>query len=90
MTLINSLDVSPRMQSLAEFNSADDSTLFNQTVIAHVLDCSTATMERDRWSGGGIPYIKINRLVRYRKADVLEWLGQFCTQNSTSFQGGVA
>ena len=90
MTTINSLDVSPRMQFLAEFNSADDSTLFNQTVIAHVLDCSTATMERDRWSGGGIPYIKINRLVRYRKADVLEWLGQFCTQKSTSFQGGVA
>ena len=84
MTIINSLDVSPRMQSLAEFNSADDSTLFNQTVIAHVLDCSTATMERDRWSGGGIPYIKINRLVRYRKADVLEWLGQFCPQSSTS------
>jgi hypothetical protein len=73
-----------RTQSLAEFNSADDSTLFNQIVIAHVLDCSTSTMERDRWSGGGIPYIKINRLVRYRKADVLEWLGQFCPQSSTS------
>jgi hypothetical protein len=81
------MKIQNRMESLAEFNSADDSTLFNQTVIAHVLDCSTATMERDRWSGGGIPYIKINRLVRYRKADVLEWLGQFCTQNSTSFQG---
>ena len=77
-----------RTQSLAEFNSADDSTLFNQIVIAHVLDCSTATMERDRWSGGGIPYIKINRLVRYRKADVLEWLGRFYVQNSTS--DGVA
>ena len=79
-----------RMESLAEFNSADDSTLFNQIVIAHVLDCSTATMERDRWLGGGIPYIKINRLVRYRKSDVLEWLGRFYVQNSTSFQGGVA
>ena len=90
MTTINSLDVSPRMQFLAEFNSADDSTLFNQTVIAHVLDCSTATMERDRWLGGGIPYIKINRLVRYRKADVLKWLSQFRAQKSTSFQGGVA
>ena len=90
MTTINSLDVSPRMQFLAEFNSADDPTLFNQTVIAHVLDCSTATMERDRWLGGGIPYIKINRLVRYRKADVLKWLSQFRAQKSTSFQGGVA
>ena len=81
--------VSSRMKSLTEFNSADDSTLFNQTVIAHVLDCSTATMERDRWLGGGIPYIKINRLVRYRKSDVLAWLAQFIPQNSTSFQGGV-
>lgn len=70
--------------SLAEFDSAPEQTLFNQRVIAHVRDCSVATMERDRWSGSGIPFIKINRAVKYRKADVLEWLDKCQLQNSTS------
>ncbi|HEY8095884.1 MAG TPA: helix-turn-helix domain-containing protein [Methylobacter sp.] len=73
-----------RTTSLAEFNGASDTTLFNQTTIAHVRDCSNATMERDRWAGGGIPFIKIGRSVKYRKSDVLQWLEQYQTQNSTS------
>ena len=73
-----------RDKSLSEFNSAPDTSLFNQTIIAHVRDCSTATMERDRWAGGGIKFIKINRSVKYRKSDVLAWLEQYQPQNSTS------
>jgi hypothetical protein len=73
-----------RDKSLAEFYSAPDTSLFNQIIVAHVRDCSTATMERDRWAGGGIPFIKIGRAVKYRKADVLEWLAQYQPQNSTS------
>jgi hypothetical protein len=73
-----------RNQSLAEFDSAPDSTLFNQVVIAHVRDCSIATLERDRWAGGGIPFIKIGRAVKYKKADVLRWLNQHQAQASTS------
>ncbi|MDD5322912.1 MAG: hypothetical protein PHD43_20320 [Methylococcales bacterium] len=73
-----------RDKSLAEFYSAPDTSLFNQIIIAHIRDCSTATMERDRWAGGGIPFIKIGRAVKYCKADVLEWLAQYQLQNSTS------
>ncbi len=73
-----------RDKSLAEFYSAPDTSLFNQIVVSHIRDCSTATMERDRWSGGGIPYIKIGRAVKYRKSDVLAWLAQYLAQNSTS------
>ena len=73
-----------RQKSLAEFNGAPDTTLFNQTVIAHVRDCSTATLERDRWAGGGIPFIKIGRAVKYRKADVLAWLDKHQPQQSTA------
>lgn len=73
-----------RTKALAEFNSAPDTTLFNQIVIAHVRECSTATLERDRWAGGGIPFIKIGRAVKYRKSDVLAWLAQYQPQNSTS------
>jgi len=73
-----------RITSINEFNGAPDTALFNQITIAHVRDCSKATMERDRWAGGGIPFIKIGRAVKYRKADVLAWLEQNQTQNSTS------
>ena len=62
--------IQDRTQALAEFYSTPETSLFNQIVVAHIRDCSTATMERDRWAGGGIPFIKIGRAVKYRKADV--------------------
>ncbi|MFA5924727.1 MAG: hypothetical protein WC856_26145 [Methylococcaceae bacterium] len=69
---------------LAVFYAAHCDTLFNQNTVAAVRNCSTATLERDRWAGGGIPFLKINRSVKYRKSDVLAWLAQYQTQNSTS------
>lgn len=78
------MSIQTRDKSLAEFYSAPETALFNQIIIAHVRDCSTATLERDRWAGGGIPFIKISRAVKYRKADVLAWLEQFQPQQSTS------
>ncbi len=56
--------IQDRTQALAEFYSAPDTSLFNQIVVAQIRDCSTATMERDRWAGGGIPFIKIGRAVK--------------------------
>jgi hypothetical protein len=73
-----------RTKALAEFDSAPDTSLFNQRTIASIRDCSTATLERDRWLGGGIPFIKINRTVKYRKFDVLIWLAKYQPQNSTA------
>jgi hypothetical protein len=78
-----------RTKALAEFDSAPDTSLFSQIVIAHVRDCSTATLERDRWTGSGIPFVKIGRSVKYRKADVLAWLAQHQPQNSTSGIAGT-
>ena len=73
-----------RTNALTEFYSAPETTLFNQVTVAYVRDCSTATLERDRWAGGGILFIKIGRSVKYRKADVLAWLAQYQPQSSTS------
>ena len=73
-----------RTDALAEFDNAPVTALFNQIAIAYVRDCSKATMERDRWAGGGIPYIKINRAVKYRKSDVLAWLNRYQTQAAYS------
>jgi hypothetical protein len=73
-----------RAEALAEFYGAPDTALFNQNVVALIRDVSKFTLERDRWAGGGIPFIKIGRSVKYRKSDVLEWLAQYQPQASTS------
>lgn len=46
-------------------------SLFTQHTLAAVLDCSTQLLERNRWEGKGVPYLKIGRKVLYRKSDVL-------------------
>ena len=39
--------------------------LVRQSVAARYLDVSEAKLERDRWAGGNIPYVKIGGAVRY-------------------------
>jgi len=73
-----------RIELLSEFDAAPASALFDQQAVAAVRGCSEATMERDRWAGGGVPFLKIGRLVRYRKSDVLAWLEDHPIRQSTS------
>lgn len=73
-----------RTELLEEFEAASLETLFHQRVPAAIRDCSEATMERDRWAGGGIPFVRIGRSIRYRKRDILGWLSQYSPQTSTS------
>jgi hypothetical protein len=42
-------------------------------------------MERSRWDGTGIPFVKIGRAVRYRKADILSYIKQQKICHSTSY-----
>jgi len=67
---------STRIDLINEFEIAPDATLFDQKTLAAVLDCSTQLLERNRWAGQGVPYIKIGRTVRYRKLDILQYLQQ--------------
>ena len=76
-----------RLQLITEFESAPDSTLFNQNTLAAILDCSTQLLERNRWSGEGVPYLKIGRKVLYRKSEVLGFIQQQKVYRSTSCQG---
>lgn len=76
-----------RLQLINEFESAPDSMLFNQNTLAAILDCSTQLLERNRWAGEGVPYLKIGGKVFYRKSDVLEFLQQQKVYRSTSDQG---
>ena len=76
-----------RLHLLNEFESAPYSALFNQQTIAAVLSCSTQLLERNRWAGSSVPYLKIGRKVLYRKSDVLDFLQQQKVYRSTSDEG---
>lgn len=76
-----------RIDLLQEYELAPDWALFSQETIAAIRDCSLATLERDRWIGIGVPFIKMGRLVRYRKSDIRAWLELHNPVKSTS-QGG--
>lgn len=63
-----------RMDFIKEYELAPEWALFSQERVAAIRDCSLATLERDRWAGTGVPFIKMGRLVRYRKSDIQAWL----------------
>ena len=53
------------------------STLFNTKQAAKYLCVSPAFLERDRWAGAQIPFIKVgSRAVRYRQSDLEEYIEQ--------------
>ena len=76
-----------RLDLLNEFDSAPESALFNQQTIAAVLSCSTQLLERNRWEGRGVPYLKIGRKVLYRKSDVQDFIQHQRVYRSTSDEG---
>lgn len=82
-----SIEKTSRLNLLTEFDSAPESALFNQQTIAAVLSCSTQLLERNRWAGMGVPYLKIGRKVLYRKSDVQNFIQQQRMYRSTSDEG---
>ncbi len=51
---------------------------------AQILGVSVAFLERDRWAGARVPFIKIgSRAVRYRLSDLHAYI-ESCTHYSTS------
>jgi excisionase family DNA binding protein len=54
---------------------ASGRTLFNETEAAAFLDTSVGTLQVWRSTGRyGIPFVKIGRLVRYKRADLEAWI----------------
>jgi excisionase family DNA binding protein len=63
-------------------------TLLDTKQAARFLGVSKAFLERDRWAGARIPFVKVGRhLVRYRREDLDDYLNRN-TRTSTS-QGRV-
>jgi hypothetical protein len=61
------------VDTVAMFWSAPDDALFTIAVVAKVLGCSAAKLERDRWQnrGTGALFFKIDGMVRARKGDLV-------------------
>jgi hypothetical protein len=57
--------------------------LLTQREYASIRRCSERTIERERASGTGCRYIKIGRGVRYKHADLLDFIERH-TRQSTS------
>lgn len=62
-------------------------TLFTTEAAAHYLGVSKAFLERDRWAGARIPFIKLGtRSIRYRLEDLDRFI-ESQTRTSTSDTG---
>lgn len=66
------------------FWASPDEALFNQKIVAAALDLSDAYLERGRWAGYGPEFLKVGRLVRYRKKSVLDWLEPTAASSATA------
>lgn len=65
-------------------NTPTNSKLLNQKQVAEMIGFSESWLERMRWAGGGIPYVKIGRTVRYSESDVNTWVESYGKRTSTS------
>lgn len=65
-------------------NDLINSKLLNQKQVSEIIGLSEAWLERKRWEGGGIPYRKLGRVVRYEERDVFAWIEAHSKQSSTS------
>lgn len=63
-----------RAELAAEFESLPESALVDAEMVSAFTTLSIRMLEDLRWRGQGMPFMKIGRLVRYRKGDVLKFL----------------
>jgi len=52
--------------------------------VARITGRARSSLQKDRVHGGGIPFVRLGRLVRYRPADVEAWLAALPSLSSTS------
>ena len=64
--------------------------LLNQKLAAHILGISERTLERHRVAGTGPRWARLGRLVRYRQADLEEWVEQNLRLSTSRLDGGRA
>ncbi len=59
-------------------------TIITEKEAAPIVGMSVAWLQRKRWEGGGPPYVKYDRAVRYRMEDLMAWIEAHAGWESTS------
>jgi helix-turn-helix protein len=62
--------------------------LLTEVEAAQVRNQSVRTLQAERLRGGGCPYVKLGRSVRYRRGDLLEFI-KSNVRTSTSDEAGL-
>jgi hypothetical protein len=80
--------ISPKNSDLdsPQFESANADRCFSEVVVATLLDVSVAALRKWRRIGGGPPYLRIGKLIRYRFSDLKNFMDSR-TVTSTSERG---
>ena len=60
------------------------SALLTDREVSALTGRARSTLQKDRLYGGGIPFVRVGRLVRYRPQDLAAWLAALPTRTSTS------
>jgi len=58
--------------------------LLTEKDVAQVTGRAVSTLQKDRCAGGGIPFVRLGRLVRYRECDVAACLASLPAHRSTT------
>jgi hypothetical protein len=58
--------------------------LLSDRDVARITGRARSTLQKDRVTGDGIPFVRVGRLVRYRQSDVTEFLAALPALRSTS------
>jgi len=62
-------------------------TLLSDRDVEKITGRARSTLQKDRVTGTGIPFIRLGRLVRYRQSDVTDYLAALPSLRSTSEPG---
>jgi predicted DNA-binding transcriptional regulator AlpA len=62
----------------------DNEILLDDRAVARLTGRARPTLQKDRFYGRGLPFVKIGRMVRYRRADVEAWLAALPAHRSTA------
>jgi predicted DNA-binding transcriptional regulator AlpA len=71
-------------------NQSDQSTYITEREASKITCMSIAWFQRDRWQGGGIPFVKLGRAVRYKLSDVVTYMEsrkRWSTSDNTKLGG---
>jgi predicted DNA-binding transcriptional regulator AlpA len=63
--------------------------LLTDREVSQITGRARSTLQKDRVAGGGIPYVYVGRLVRYRLSDVEGYIAALPTCHSTSEHAAV-